>query len=117
MAKAKLGMLSGVLRAVQTIPAAVEGLVSRSSSVRGAPPTSGRRDSVEYASVRSSVERLPPPPAVEGHFQGLPLFDAYALERLQRMQEGAPLFQTSGPGVPSPPQPPSEVLGMKRVDV
>ena len=111
-------MLSGVLRAVQTIPAAVEGLVSRSSSVRGAPPTSGQRDSVEYASVRSSVERLPPPPAAEAYSQEAPLFDAYALERLQRMHEGAPLlYQTTGPAIPSPPQPLSETSSDVRAEV
>ncbi|CAE7618859.1 GIP [Symbiodinium sp. CCMP2456] len=114
------GVFSGVLRAVQTLPAAVEGLVSRTSSNRGLLGTPGLRDSVEYASVTSTAETGPqsraavtgqpgqqPRAAVTGQPEA-PLFDDHTLERLRRMQEGAPLLYQGGlPTSPSPPRPPS----------
>ncbi|CAE7699215.1 TY5A, partial [Symbiodinium sp. CCMP2456] len=102
------GVFSGVLRAVQTLPAAVEGLVSRTSSNRGIPGTPGLRDSVEYASVTSAAETGPQPRAAVTRQPEAPLFDDHALERLRRMQEGAPLLYQGGlPASPSPPRPPS----------
>ena len=59
------GVLTGMLRAVQTLPAAVENLVARSSSSRSGQGTPGQLDSVEYASVRTSAERPTPPPPPE----------------------------------------------------
>ncbi|CAE7214926.1 GIP, partial [Symbiodinium sp. CCMP2456] len=101
-------VLSGVLRAVQTLPATVEGLVSRSGSGRGIPGTPGLRDSVEYASVTSSAEVRPRPPTTDAGPPEGPLFDSYALERLQRLQEGAPLLYPGDASMlPSPPRPPS----------
>ena len=100
-------VLSGVLRAVQTLPAAVEHLVARSGNGRTVPGQPGLPDSVEYASVRSSSDRPPPPPA-EIPTPTTPLFEPRMLERMQRLQESAPLFY---PGeaqmTPSPPRPPS----------
>ena len=50
------GVLTGVLRAVQTLPAAVEEFVNRSGSGRSPAPSAGLRESVEYASVRTSAQ-------------------------------------------------------------
>ena len=91
------GMLSGVLRVVQTLPGAVENLVARSTAGRSNPGTPGQHDSVEYASVRSSSDRLPPAPPPEVPPQA-PLFDVPTLVRLQQLQENAPLLYP----VPSP---------------
>lgn len=101
------GMISGVLRAVQTLPAAVEGLVSRTSSVRGASGTPALRDSVEYASVRSSAQEQPAASS-DQELLDQPLFDEVALERMRRMQEGAPLlYQSEAQPLPRPPDPSS----------
>ncbi|CAE7242537.1 GIP [Symbiodinium sp. CCMP2592] len=82
------GMLTGMLRAVQTLPATVEGMMTRSTAGRFSP---GQHDSVEYASVRSMVEEVPPAPPLEPELQ-LPLFDVPTLMRMQQMQETAPLL-------------------------
>ena len=101
------GVLSGVFRAVQTLPAAVENLVSRSGGGRPVPGNPGLHDSVEYASVRSSAERPPPPPA-EAMSPATPLFEPRTLERMQRLHESAPLFYPSEAARnSSPPRPPS----------
>ena len=101
------GVLSGVFRAVQTLPAAVENLVARSGSGRGISANPGLSDSVEYASVRSSTDR-PPPPPMEVPPPGAPLFEPRALERMQRLHESAPLFFPGEPTMTySPPRPPS----------
>ena len=50
-----------------------------------------QHDSVEYASVRSSSERVPPAPPPEMPPQA-PLFDVPTLVRLQQLQENAPLL-------------------------
>ncbi|CAE7817431.1 GIP [Symbiodinium sp. CCMP2592] len=85
------GVLTGVLRAVQTLPATMENLVARSTGGRSGPGTPAQHDSVEYASVRSSAERgLPPPPPEPTPSD--PLFDVPTLVRMQQMQEAAPLL-------------------------
>ena len=100
-------VLSGVFRAVQTLPAAVENLVARSGSGRAISANPGLSDSVEYASVRSSTDR-PPPPPMEVHPPSAPLFEPRVLERMQRLHESAPLFYPGEPAMSSsPPRPPS----------
>ena len=88
------GVLSGVLRAVQALPATVETLVNRPAGSRSGQGTPAQHDSVEYASVaasvRSSAERAPPPPPSVPE-QG-PLFDVPTLARMRQMQESAPLL-------------------------
>eukprot|EP00439_Symbiodinium_sp_Y106_P074041 s369_g14.t1 len=88
------GVLSGVLRAVQALPATVETLVNRPAGSRSGQGTPAQHDSVEYASVaasvRSSAERVPPPPPSVPD-QG-PLFDVPTLARMRQMQESAPLL-------------------------
>ncbi|CAE7436865.1 unnamed protein product [Symbiodinium sp. CCMP2592] len=88
------GVLTGVLRAVQTLPATVENLMVRTATVRQVPGTPGQHDSVEYASVagsaHSSVERTPPAPPPRAP-EPL-LFDVPTLVRMQQMQESAPLL-------------------------
>eukprot|EP00439_Symbiodinium_sp_Y106_P003270 s2292_g1.t1 len=88
------GVLTGMLRAVQTLPAAVENLVARSSSSRSGQGTPGQLDSVECASVRTSAERPTPPPPPE-LFQEGPLLDATTLQRMQEMASRAPLLYPS----------------------
>ena len=98
------GVLTGVLRAVQTLPAAVEEFVNRSGSGRSPAPSAGLRESVEYASVRTSAQGSGtgrPQQGIDGPREAL--FDPQALERLQRMQEQAPLLYPSDSPVPPRP--------------
>ena len=85
-------VVSGMMKAVQTLPAAVEGLVSgRPSAASSQAGVAKVGDSVEYASVTSSVVRReasvqgPEPKA-----QGPALLDAETVRRLQQMHASAP---------------------------
>ena len=102
------GVISGVIRAVQTLPGAVETLVGRAGSGRSAPGTPGQQDGVEYASVRSTPERgqsVSPGNVTESP---TPFADPRILEQLQRLPERAPLlYPRESQAYPSPPRPPS----------
>ncbi|CAE7807929.1 unnamed protein product [Symbiodinium sp. CCMP2592] len=101
------GMLSGMLRTVQTVPMAIDAVVNRSASVQSAGVSGGRHDdSVEYASVRTSTPGVGSNAVpLDGGSAQAGLFDQQALDRLQRMQDQAPLLYPSGAS--SPPRPPS----------
>ena len=84
------GFLNGVMRAVQAIPTAVEGIVNG-----GNPPAPGSspaaNDAVEYASARSSVsaEGRRDPPS-ERQVPATPLFNEEVVRRLHQMPSEAP---------------------------
>ncbi|CAE7252421.1 GIP [Symbiodinium sp. CCMP2592] len=107
-----MGVLTGVLRAVQTLPATMENLVARSTGGRSGPGTPAQHDSVEYASVRSSAERgLPPPPPATAAQD--PLFDVPTLVRMQQMQEAAPLLYPATPLEFTGPRQLTEVMAVR----
>ena len=87
------GVLTGMIQAAQAIPSTLEGLVNRPSPPQSAAPSAGAHDSVEYASVRTSVpgsgvnQTIPSGGTAQGA-----LFDQQALDRMQRMQDQAPLL-------------------------
>ena len=78
--------------------------MNRPSPPRSAAPSAGAHDSVEYASVRTSVpgsgvnQTIPSGGTAQGA-----LFDQQALDRMQRMQDQAPLLYPVDSPVPMQP--------------
>ena len=100
------GFLSGVMRAVQAIPTAVEGIVNGNLPTVAKSPAAN--DAVEYASVRSSVSmdgRRDPPS--EGQVPLTPLFDEQVLRRLNQLPTTAPHLYPLEAGGHDPPRPSS----------
>ncbi|CAE7269327.1 unnamed protein product [Symbiodinium sp. CCMP2592] len=105
-----VNVITGMLRAVQTLPTTVENLVARTASVRSASGTPEYHDSVEYASVRTSPDRPPAPPSWDQANEP-PLLDPQALQQIQHITARAPLLYPAASveytGYPGPQGPPS----------
>ena len=111
------GMISGVLRSLQALPATMENLVARSASGGQDRDTGGVHDSVEYASVKSSADgqRGSPPSATQVPLTPLVfpgeadtrLLDNATLRRMQQMEQRAPLIYPAVSPEPPPVRPPS----------
>ena len=101
------GVFSGVMRAVQTLPAAVENLMATSTSGRLAPEPTSLHDSVEYDSVRSFVGRAQESPPSATQVPATPLLDTATLTRMRQLQASAPLIYPEASPVPPAPRPES----------